>query len=302
MSDIKTNNNLLEYSFKENPFESLYVDITKRCNMECSYCFNPERSPEDMPLKDFELLCSSLPFPVMIKLSGGEPTLHPEFPEFIKTAFKYGHRIYVISNGLRYTEPGFLDILMKIKRSGVRFSIGISMDGGYANRHAYEMINGRDCMQLKLDSFKAMVNSGLGRMSLTAIILRGLNEDVIPQLIELALKNDRSIRYVHFRNAGNVGRHKETKPYSIEELKDMTRVLFNEHQFQQRCIGESHCSLETGRNCCYRFRPTDRLQISLLEFYTEKAFLCHKRGRIKVGSRKIEPLFFSMDTPSPVNV
>jgi molybdenum cofactor biosynthesis enzyme MoaA len=294
---MKTSESPFAYSFRENPFESLIVDITERCNMACCYCYNPGRQSPDMSVADFELLCSTLPTPVMIKLSGGEPTLHPELPEFIKIANSYGHRIYIISNGTRYTEPGFLDGLVRIKESGARFSIGISMDGGCRNRHAYEVINGEDCMQQKLDSFRAMVRSGLGRMSITAIIVRRLNEDVIPQLVELALNNSDAIRYIHLRNAGRAGRFEETEPYSIGELKEMTRVLFTEDQFRQRCIGETYCVSASGRDCCYRFRPTSKLQISLLEFCTPQASLCPKRGRVTAGSDRVEQLFLSMGMP-----
>ncbi len=294
---MKTDICMTSYDFINNPFQSLVVDVTNRCNMACGYCYNPERLPVDMPLEDFERLCSTLPSPVLMKLSGGEPTLHPDLPRFIKIAHSYGHLVYIISNGLRYNEPEFLDSLVKIKQSGARFSSGISMDGGYANRRAYEVINSGDYLQEKLNAFQALVDSGLTRICLSAIIVRGFNEDVIPQLVELALKNPKAVRYIHIRNAGNVGRWEETEPYKIDDIKRMTRDLFTEEQFEQRCVAELHCSPTSGRDCCYRFRPTPRLQISLLEFFTKQASLCPKRGRVKVGSDRIEPLFLSMGMP-----
>ena len=250
-----------------------------------------------MRLEDFKTLCSTLPSPVLMKLSGGEPTLHPQLGKFIKIAHSYGHLVYIISNGLRYREPELLNSLIRIKESGARFSSGISMDGGAANRQAYEVINGGDYLQAKLDAFHALVDSGLTRICLTAVIVRGLNEDVIPQLVELALKHPKTVRYIHIRNAGNVGRFDETESYNIYDLKKMTSALFTEEKFKEGCVGEIHCPPESGRDCCYRFRPTPRLQISLLEFFSEKAAHCPKRGRVKVGSDKIEPLFFSMGTP-----
>jgi molybdenum cofactor biosynthesis enzyme MoaA len=285
------------YSFSENPYQSIVVDITNRCNLDCGYCYNPDRSQSDMSMEAFERLCSELPSQVLMKLSGGEPTLHPGLADFTRIAHDHGHLVYIISNGIRYTEPGFLDTLVKSRESGSRFSIGMSMDGGYSNRRAYEIINGKDCMKQKLDSFRALVNSGLTRVCLTAVIVRGLNEDVIPQLVELAMNNSKAVRYLHIRNAGNVGRWDATDPYTLEDLVAMTRGLFTEDQFRQQCVAELHCPSDSGRNCCYRFRPTSRLQISLLEFYTKRAALCPKRGRIKVGSDKIEPLFQSMDNP-----
>jgi len=265
--------------------------------MACGYCYNPERVAEDMSLEDFKRLCSTLPSPILMKLSGGEPTLHPQLGEFIKIAYSYGHLVYIISNGLRYRDPEFLDSLIQVKDSGANFSSGLSMDGGYSNSKAYEIINGGDYLQAKLEAFQALVDSSLTRVCLTAVIVRGLNEDVMPQLVELALKNPKTVRYIHIRNAGNVGRFEQTKSYDIHDLKRMARNLFTEEQFKEGCVGELHCPPESGRDCCYRFRPTPRLQISLLEFFSKKAAHCPKRGRVKVGSDKIEPLFFSMGQP-----
>ena len=31
-----------------NPFPNLYVDLTERCNMDCNFCYNPERSKADL--------------------------------------------------------------------------------------------------------------------------------------------------------------------------------------------------------------------------------------------------------------
>jgi len=129
---------------------------------------------------------------------------------------------------------------------------------------------------------------------LTAIIVRGLNEDVVPQLVALALQNPKAVRYLHLRNAALVGRWRDTMPYSMKELKEIVGALFTREGFARRCIGEVHCPPREGRECCYRFRPTGRLQVSLIEFASLRARACPRRGRLKNGETTIRPFFESM--------
>ena len=287
-----------EYAISENPYESIVVDITSRCNMSCNFCYNPTRSLPDMGVEHFEYVCRNLPFPVSMKLSGGEPTLHPNILDFIHIAHKYGHKVYIISNGTKYIDPVFMNSLRELKKTGTTFSLGLSMDGGYTNKYAYEVINGEDCSKQKLEAFNALVSYRLARVCLTAIIVRGLNEDVIPQLIRLAKRHERVVRYIHFRNMGIKGVCINTEPYSIpysiRELKELVSQYFTEEEFRPKCIAEIHCLPESGNECCYRFRPTNRLQISIVEFDSEKSAMCPKRGRLVIGTDRLQPLFKSM--------
>jgi len=283
------------YAFAENPFENLYIDIISRCNMFCNFCYNSKnRSRPDMPLEYFQHLCATLPFPVAMKFIGGEPTLHPQLPEFIRVAHQHKHVVYISSNGMRYTDAGFMHSLRRIKSEGVSLALGLSMDGGYANRAAYKLINGQDCLANKMQAFHALVESGLGRICLTAIIIRGVNEDVIPQLISLANKHSNAVRHIHFRNFGKVGSWLETEPYTLKELKSLTQKYFTREQFRPKCVGEIYCAPTEGRECCYRFRPHKRLQISLIEFDSERSRHCPKRGRVIYGIDGIQPFFISL--------
>ena len=280
--------------FNQNPYPSILVDVTARCNMQCKFCYYPNHDHADMTVDQFQHLCRSLPSPTIIKLAGGEPTLHPQLPEFIRAAVEHQHRIYICSNGMKYRDPAFMKSLEPLKALPSDFGLGLSMDGGTENANAYETITGRDCLSDKLEAFESLVKHSCSRVSLTAIIVRGFNEDVIPQLIDLAKKDPNIVRYIHFRNAGKVGAFVETEPYTIEELKGLTASHFSEKEFAPACLGEVYCPVETGRTCCYRFRPTRRLQISLIEFVSDQAAQCPKRGRVMLGEDRIFPLFHSI--------
>ena len=66
----------------------------------------------------------------------------------------------------------------------------------------------------------------------------------------------------------------------LELLRGEVRPHFTEEQFQPDCLWEPHCPPGQGCGACFRFRPTPRLQISLIEFATQRAASCSKRGKL----------------------
>lgn len=89
--------------------------ISRRCNQKCSYCFAPDLenagttagsaaaiAPRDfISIADFEERLDFLDRSGIdqARFLGGEPTLHPRFPELIRRARARGKTIVVFSNG-----------------------------------------------------------------------------------------------------------------------------------------------------------------------------------------------------------
>jgi molybdenum cofactor biosynthesis enzyme MoaA len=278
----------MEYPVEENPFVSLGVDLTYRCNMSCTYCYNPLRSLADMELSYFEEVCRRLPRRVHFKFLGGEPTLHPEFMEFIRAARRHTHHVTVLSNGRRCADLDFVRALADLDAS---FILGLSLDGGTSRDDAYYRINNEHCLRWKMKALETLAQYFPGRVEISAIIVRGLNEYVVPELLELAGRHRRIVRYIHFRTAAKAGRWGETDPYTLEELKEVVRPHFTREQFRPQCLWETHCPPEQGCGACYRFRPTARLQISLVEFATPRAASCPQRGKLVDRKFRVQSFF-----------
>lgn len=287
----------VEYPIEQNPYKNLYVDLTMRCNMDCNYCYNPIRAKMDMELSYFEEVCKRLPHPVDIRFLGGEPSMHPQFFDFIKTARHYNHQVYFSSNGIRYTKPKFMEELAALD---VTYVAGLSMDGGHSNDDLYKLLNNRHCLDQKLAALENLHKYGIKRVCLSAIIAKNENEQVIGELIELADRYSDVVRYIHLRSAAKVGRWINTEPYTQAELKELIRPFFTEKEFHPACVREIFCTPDEGGTCCYRFRPNRRLQISLIEFATDKSAKCPKRGKILDDKFIIQPFFENMINASEV--
>ncbi len=80
--------------------------LTRTCNQKCSFCFTnflaQPRSESFVSHERFQemmafLECSNTP---QVRFLGGEPTLHPQFPDFLDSAAKLDKKVVVFSNGL----------------------------------------------------------------------------------------------------------------------------------------------------------------------------------------------------------
>ncbi|MCP4128650.1 MAG: radical SAM protein [Gammaproteobacteria bacterium] len=283
-------NLIQQFPVTANPFSNLYVDLTQRCNMDCNFCYNPERSNNDLDPAYFRQVCQRLPSPVNWRFLGGEPTMHPHFFDFLDIALGHGHSVFFASNGVKYRDDSFM---RRLQDYSGQITAGLSMDGGTRDDSFYQLLNNRPCLEEKLESLKALSHYSIGRVCLSAIILRGENESVMKELYDLALQHPDVVRYIHFRSVAKLGRWRDTTPYNLEELKDLAWPIFNPEEFTPACVREINCNGGDG-DCCYRFRPTQRLQISLIEFASARSAECPYRGKLLEGDFLIESFFGNM--------
>ncbi|HEX2926434.1 MAG TPA: radical SAM protein [Ruminiclostridium sp.] len=105
----------------------VYFEITRRCNLKCVYCYNNSHfdfSKELAKDKIFRLIDELYEAGTFeIRLTGGEPTLHPDFFEIIKYIKDRDFFISLGTNGVWNDE-----MIQKVGEAGIRIVI-ISLDG-----------------------------------------------------------------------------------------------------------------------------------------------------------------------------
>lgn len=95
--------------------------ITTKCNLDCSYCFAgahlKSAFPQEMSLEEVLRVITRMdPDRDWVRLMGGEPTLHSQYPEIIQLLKIRGFKVVVFTNGLqsilRETKPYLPDRIL----------------------------------------------------------------------------------------------------------------------------------------------------------------------------------------------
>jgi len=84
-------------------FKKIYIEITNRCNLSCSFCAPHRRSPGLMSPEMFDrILCQIRPYADYIYLHVlGEPLLHPEILELLRIAADHNIMVNLTTNGIQ---------------------------------------------------------------------------------------------------------------------------------------------------------------------------------------------------------
>lgn len=111
------------------------VIFTIGCNMACGYCHNPELSKPVQPIRtgftdeDFFVFLESRKGKLeAVVITGGEPTIHDDLPDFIKKIKEMGFKVKLDTQGTRpkmveqLLDEGLLDyVAMDIKAPYERY-------------------------------------------------------------------------------------------------------------------------------------------------------------------------------------
>jgi uncharacterized radical SAM superfamily Fe-S cluster-containing enzyme len=207
------------------------IDVTNACNLQCSICFahagkigylytpTLEQISETM-----DNLRANMPVPPpAIQLSGGEPTIRPDFIEIVKMAKDKGFRhIEVNTNGIKIAdEKNGVEYVRQLKAAGAD-TFYISFDGvtpepyvGRAPNHLDE--KGKQdyakwLFDIKLKAIQNCREAGVHSVVLVPTIVKGMNDDQLGDIINFAIKNIDVIRCVNFQ------------PVSFRTARCQTRV------------------------------------------------------------------------------
>lgn len=117
--------------------------VTDRCQLDCQHCLrDPEQKPKDLPLALIEKVLSEarrLYRSSQVALTGGEPTLHPDFVGIIDAIVERGMTWHMVSNARRFPQ-----VLERLREKPARLealtALNLSLDG--ATEEVHDSIRG----------------------------------------------------------------------------------------------------------------------------------------------------------------
>jgi uncharacterized radical SAM superfamily Fe-S cluster-containing enzyme len=200
------------------------VEITDNCNLRCPVCFaasGPERlthKPLEEVFAMLDAVVANEGEPDVVQLSGGEPTLHPDFFAILDAARARPIRHLMINtNGIRIAqEPAFAERLADY-RSG--FEVYLQFDS--LEPQVLKTLRGADLSRIHRDAL-ARLNALDISTTLVVTLRKGLNDGEVGRIIDFALTQPcvRGVTLQPIQDAGrNEGYEARAHRLTVSEIR-----------------------------------------------------------------------------------
>jgi cyclic pyranopterin phosphate synthase len=132
-----------------------------------------------------------------IRLTGGEPLVRQNVLHLFRQLSELAKitEIGISTNGSLLAKR--LEHGETVARALVKYrvrTVNISLDT--LDRQMYQSITGRDFLPQTLEGIAAAKEAGFERVKLNAVLMRGRNEDALPDLVRFARKEDLLLRFI----------------------------------------------------------------------------------------------------------
>ncbi|WQY76017.1 GTP 3',8-cyclase MoaA [Helicobacter pylori] len=174
------------------------VSVTKQCNFRCQYCMpaTPLDFFDDEELLPLDNVLEFLKIAIdegvkKIRITGGEPLLRKGLDEFIAKLHAYNKEVALV-----LSTNGFLlkKMAKGLKNAGLS-RVNVSLDSLKSDRVL--KISQKDALKNTLEGIEESLKVGL-KLKLNTVVMKGVNDDEILELLEYAKNRSMQIRYIEF--------------------------------------------------------------------------------------------------------
>ena len=206
----------------------LRVSVTERCNFRCVYCMPAEGvtlSPKDHVLTFEEIARVARVGATLgltkIRLTGGEPTVRADLPTLVRmlAATPGVGEISMTTNAARLGE-----LAGPLREAGLH-RVNVSLDTLRPDRA--RDIARRDVLADVLRGIDAAVDAGFGRLKLNAVVMRGVNDDELCDLVEFAHARGAQMRFIEYMPMGDARLDPHNRTVTAVEMLDRLRPRFD---------------------------------------------------------------------------
>ncbi len=200
------------------------VEVTDRCNLTCPTCYagssptyGRHRTLDEIK-KMMDAVVRNEKEPDVVQISGGEPTIHPQFFEILDYAKTLPIKHLMLNtNGIRIAKEK--DFAEKLKTYAPDFEIYLQFDS--FEDSVLQTLRGADLTKIRQ---QALTNLNELNLSTTLVVTlqKGLNDGEIGKIIDFALKQ-KCVRGVTFQPTQIAGRledfNTETDRITLTEVR-----------------------------------------------------------------------------------
>lgn len=176
----------------------LRVSLTDRCNLRCTYCMpeeglqwlpKPELLTDDEVVRLVSVAVSELGV-TEVRFTGGEPLLRPGLVGIVErcAALAPRPRLSLTTNGI-----GLARTAEALRTAGLD-RVNVSLDT--LRPDVFRTLTRRDRHHDVVAGLDAARAAGLAPVKVNSVLMRGVNDDEAPDLLDWALRHDYELRFI----------------------------------------------------------------------------------------------------------
>ena len=202
------------------------VEVTDQCNLQCPICF-AESGPKRTTWRTLEQIDAMLDTivknehePDVVQISGGEPTIHPQFFDILDSAKKRPIKhLMVNTNGLRIANDK--EFVKKLATYMPGFELYLQFDS--FEEEALKELRGVDLSGIRKKAIEHLNEYNIST-TLVVTLKKGLNDQEIGKIIEYGTQQ-KCVRGVTFQPIQHAGRTEDYDPaterLTLSEVRQM---------------------------------------------------------------------------------
>lgn len=207
---------------------SLRLSVTDACNLRCSYC--RPATGKTTTCKEAQLstqqiitLIEQLHRTVGIqklRLTGGEPLLRADLPDFVSASVALGiPEVALTTNGQLLARNA-----KRLKDAGLH-RVNVSLDS--LRPETFQQLTRGGDLQKTLEGISAAKAMGLTPVKLNTVVMRGINEDEIEELLDYALETECHLRFLEMMPVGVGAGDFEQRYISSESIREQLAARYD---------------------------------------------------------------------------
>ena len=206
------------------------IEVTDACNLRCPVCYaesgphRPDFRPLELIERMMDALVKSEGTADVVQISGGEPTLHPQFFEILEAArARPIKHLMVNTNGLRIAEDR--EFVRRLGEHTRNFEIYLQFDS--FRREALMELRGADLRRIRMKALEHLNELGIST-TLVVTLKKGLNDGEVGEIIRFALEQP-CVRGVTFQPVQAAGRLDDFDPATDRlTLTEVRRAIYEQ--------------------------------------------------------------------------
>lgn len=191
----------------------LRLSLTEHCNFRCQYCSPASGTPffehaEHLRAEEIELVLRSFHALGLqhLRFTGGEPLIHPQLLRYVRFACELGiGKLSLSSNGY------LLDRLAEPLAAAGLNSLNVSLDT--LDPEAFARVTRGGDLQRVLRGIDCARAAEIPRIKLNVVLMRQVNADALPELVEYAFERGLEIRFIETMPLGSAGKASQDEEF-----------------------------------------------------------------------------------------